>query len=75
MMQKVSRKRRTMLFGAFILVMLIISSISIVTMASHPVHAAGGSGATLPYAEMEAHSQPTNGTILGPSLYGRRSRF
>jgi Malectin domain/Pectate lyase superfamily protein len=27
----------------------------------------GGSGATLPYVEMEAHSATTNGTILGPS--------
>src|SRR5258708_5622826 len=30
-------------------------------------NALGGTGATLPYVEMEAHSATTNGTIIGPS--------
>lgn len=30
--------------------------------------ALGGTGATLPYVEMEAHNATTNGTILGPSF-------
>src|SRR5690242_18470419 len=29
--------------------------------------ALGGTGATLPYAELKAHNSTTNGTIIGPS--------
>ncbi|MEY9936921.1 choice-of-anchor D domain-containing protein [Streptacidiphilus sp. MAP5-52] len=34
--------------------------------AATPV-ATGGSGASLPYAEVQAESSPTNGTVIGPS--------
>ncbi len=43
----------------------IFSAIAIVSGASI-AHAQGGTGATLPYVEMEAHAATTNGRILGP---------
>jgi hypothetical protein len=33
-----------------------------------PAAATGGAGASLPYTEVEAESQPTNGSVIGPSF-------
>jgi hypothetical protein len=37
------------------------------TSAKAPASATGGSGASLPYAEVQAENSPTNGTVIGPS--------
>ena len=37
------------------------------TGAASPAAVTGGSGASLPYAEVEAESSATNGTVIGPS--------
>ncbi len=42
---------------------------SVVALAAQPAWAAatGGSGASLPYAEVQAENSATNGTVIGPS--------
>ncbi len=62
------------------MLVLVVSTIGVFTTLPHIAGAAslnhsattnaalGGTGATLPYVEMEAHSATTNGTILGPSF-------
>ena len=49
--------------------LIFICAVSLLSFSSSPskAQAQGGTGATLPYVEMEAHSATTNGTILGPS--------
>ncbi len=50
--------------------LILICAVSLLSISSSPPKAAqaqGGTGATLPYVEMEAHNATTNGTILGPS--------
>jgi hypothetical protein len=57
------------------MLLVCLSSVSLVTagiavLAAQPALAAtatGGSGASLPYAEVQAEQSPTNGTIIGPS--------
>ncbi|MBF9066530.1 choice-of-anchor D domain-containing protein [Streptacidiphilus fuscans] len=51
-----------LLTGAFALAPVTASP----AFAATPV-ATGGSGASLPYAEVQAESSPTNGTVIGPS--------
>ncbi|WP_370385000.1 glycosyl hydrolase family 28-related protein [Catenulispora sp. GAS73] len=36
--------------------------------AAAPAAATGGNGASLPYTEVEAEKEPTNGTVIGPSF-------
>ncbi|HWG26464.1 choice-of-anchor D domain-containing protein [Actinospica sp.] len=43
------------------------SSTATTAAASAGSTATGGSGANLPYVEVEAESEPTNGTVIGPS--------
>ncbi|HTK06852.1 MAG TPA: malectin domain-containing carbohydrate-binding protein [Ktedonobacteraceae bacterium] len=52
-----------------VLVVFAIMGAGALTFTAHSsiAFAAGGSGAALPYDELEAHSASTNGTILGPS--------
>ncbi|MFE0464909.1 glycosyl hydrolase family 28-related protein [Kitasatospora sp. NPDC058965] len=38
------------------------------TAPTSPAAATGGAGATLPYTEVEAEREPTNGTVIGPSF-------
>ena len=82
-MQDAKRKRRNKVLGAFVTLILIISTIGVITTLPRVVNASslnssntsqnnvalGGAGATLPYVEMEAHKATTNGTTLGPA-YG-----
>ncbi|HLZ60793.1 MAG TPA: hypothetical protein VKR06_27920, partial [Ktedonosporobacter sp.] len=58
------------IFIVAFLVLALIGEGAISTIVSRPLvaHAAGGSGATLPYVEMEAHNATTNGSILGPDF-------
>ena len=37
------------------------------TAAAAPAAVTGGSGASLPYAEVQAENSATNGTVIGPS--------
>jgi hypothetical protein len=48
---------------------LSLTAASVAAVAIQPAFAAatGGSGASLPYAEVQAESSATNGTIIGPS--------
>ncbi|GCE22290.1 hypothetical protein [Dictyobacter kobayashii] len=77
------RKLRTRVLGVFIALLLLLISVGFLfnvpgtANAAHlpPANSgarsnsvAGGSGATLPYVEMEAHSAATKGTIVGPSF-------
>src|SRR5258708_35838183 len=67
-MQDAKRKRHNKELGAFVLLILVISTIGVFFTLPRRANAAlGGAGATLPYVEMEAHSATTNGTIIGPS--------
>jgi hypothetical protein len=62
--------RRTTLFGGAVLVAaaIPIAALTLTTNAvASPQTATGGSGASLPYTEVQAESSPTNGTIIGPS--------
>ncbi|HEX7735599.1 MAG TPA: malectin domain-containing carbohydrate-binding protein, partial [Ktedonobacteraceae bacterium] len=74
-MQEAKSKRRNKAVGAFIMLVLVISTIGVFANITRPasaaslsnsISAASNNGATLPYVEMEAHSATTNGTILGP---------
>jgi parallel beta-helix repeat protein len=46
-----------------------LAALSLVALAVQPAWAAatGGSGASLPYVEVQAESSATNGTVIGPS--------
>src|SRR5690348_4715872 len=48
-----------------------LAAVGVVALAVQPAWAAstatGGSGATLPYVEVQAESSATNGTVIGPS--------
>ena len=46
-----------------------LAAISLVALAVQPAWAAatGGSGASLPYVEVQAENSATNGTVIGPS--------
>ena len=63
--------RRSTLFGGAALLIAAAIPIATVTLATDavasPPAATGGSGASLPYAEVQAESEPTNGTVIGPS--------
>jgi Predicted solute binding protein len=76
-MQGALRKMRMKVLGVSIALLLVVSAMGILFEFPHTANAAlaefpnsttntGGSGATLPYVEMEAHSASTNGTIQGP---------
>src|SRR5579883_381238 len=79
-MQDAMSKRRNKILGACVMLVLVVSMIGVFTTLPRTAGAAsmnhsattnaalGGTGATLPYVEMEAHSATTNGTILGPSF-------
>ena len=43
------------------------ASVMRVSTAAAPAAVTGGSGASLPYAEVEAENSATNGTVIGPS--------
>ncbi|MBR7830350.1 discoidin domain-containing protein [Actinospica sp. MGRD01-02] len=63
-------RRALGLTGSAALLLTGVTALS--TAAAAPASAAtaavtGGSGASLPYAEVQAESSPTNGTIIGPS--------
>ncbi|MFC1401544.1 MULTISPECIES: choice-of-anchor D domain-containing protein [Streptacidiphilus] len=47
----------------------VLAAISLVALAVQPAWAAatGGSGASLPYVEVQAENSATNGTVIGPS--------
>jgi hypothetical protein len=47
----------------------LLASAGVVALAAPPAWAAatGGSGASLPYAEVQAENSATNGTVIGPS--------
>src|SRR5919205_376445 len=82
-MQDAKDKRRTRIARALVLLILVISTVGVWVTVSYPANAAGmkssdvqrgnaatapgGTGATLPYAELKAHNSTTNGTIIGPS--------
>jgi parallel beta-helix repeat protein len=56
------------IFVLLLAVFAIMSAVAFTLIAHNKVtRAAGGSGATLPYAELEAHNATTNGKILGPA--------
>ncbi len=77
-MQDVKSKRRNKALGAFVMLILVVSTVGVfatlprvasaagMTPASNKISAIGGTGAAVPYVEMEAHAQPTTGSILGP---------
>jgi hypothetical protein len=80
-MQDAMRNRRNKILGAFIMLLLVVSTMGVFATlprsanaaslnnnTAHATNAAatGGAGATLPYVELEAHNATTNGTILGP---------
>ena len=80
-MQDAKSKRRNKALGAFIMLILVTSTVGIVLTFPRTANAAGSTstnsnriansavatnGATLPYTELEAHSATTNGTISGP---------
>jgi hypothetical protein len=60
-----------MLFGGAALLIAAAIPIATLTLATNavasPQIATGGSGASLPYTEVQAESSPTNGSIIGPS--------
>jgi len=63
--------RRTTLLGGAALLIAAAIPVATVTLATNavasPPTATGGSGASLPYAEVQAESSPTDGTVIGPS--------
>ncbi|HEY7414760.1 MAG TPA: hypothetical protein VH593_06185, partial [Ktedonobacteraceae bacterium] len=77
-MQDAKRKRRTRVAGVLVTLILVMSTIGIFTILPYVANASstsnnhnaalGGTGATLPYVEMEAHQAATNGAILGPDF-------
>ncbi len=62
--------RRLLLAGATSVTLATAGLVGVAVLAATPAFAAtatGGSGASLPYAEVQAESSATNGTIIGPS--------
>src|SRR5260370_31989456 len=79
-MQDAKSSGRRKALGAFIMLFLVISTIGVLTTLPRAANAAslgssnarnsaalGGTGATLPYAELKAYNATTNGTISGVS--------
>ena len=73
-MQDAMNSKRKKILGACVMLLLVISTIDVFITLPHTAAGAtrsvatGGTGATLPYVELEAHSATTNGTIIGPSF-------
>src|SRR5450432_3061635 len=80
-MRNILRKSSNKTFVAFIALVLLIGSTGGLLIFTHAANASalstnsnnspkianvGGTGATLPYVEMEAHSATTNGSVVGP---------
>jgi Alpha-1,3-glucanase catalytic domain D1/Alpha-1,3-glucanase catalytic domain D2/F5/8 type C domain/Abnormal spindle-like microcephaly-assoc'd, ASPM-SPD-2-Hydin/HYDIN/CFA65/VesB-like, Ig-like domain/Cep192 domain 4 len=66
----VRRLRRLLALSAVSVSLTAASVAGVAVLAAQPALAAtatGGSGASLPYAEVQAESSATNGTIIGPS--------
>jgi hypothetical protein len=66
---RLARKQQRLVIAAS-MALILVSAACLFTFSLTPTpkaYAAGGTGATLPYVEMEAHNATTNGTILGPS--------
>jgi len=79
-MQDAKGKRRNKILGALVMLILVISTMGVIATLPHNANAAsmkqsnattnaalGGTGATLPYAELKAYNATTNGTISGVS--------
>ena len=71
-MSQPNRKlRRTTLIGGAALLIAAAIPIATLTLATNavasPSTATGGSGASLPYTEVQAEGEPTNGTVIGPN--------
>ncbi|MFC1430193.1 choice-of-anchor D domain-containing protein [Streptacidiphilus sp. N1-3] len=66
MFRSIRDLRRTLVLG---LAPAMLAAIGISTLAVQPAWAAatGGSGASLPYVEVQAENSATNGTVIGPS--------
>src|SRR5579871_5670675 len=62
------KRQQLVIVASLSLIFICAASLLAFYSSSTPkAQAQGGTGATLPYVEMEAHSATTNGTILGPS--------
>ncbi|WP_307846618.1 choice-of-anchor D domain-containing protein [Actinospica durhamensis] len=61
------RRRTTAWAGAGALLASGLAVVAGAGVAAAASTATGGSGATLPYVEVQAESSPTNGTVIGPS--------
>ncbi|GHO46919.1 malectin domain-containing carbohydrate-binding protein [Ktedonospora formicarum] len=76
-MQEKKGQRRSALLGVLIILTLTIgifvtlpyttNAAGLTTQRGSAAAAVGGTGATLPYAELVAHNATTTGTIIGPS--------
>src|SRR5690242_20309438 len=61
------KQQRLIIATSLILIFMSVACLTSFSLNTLKVYAAGGTGATLPYVEMEAHNATTTGTILGPS--------
>src|ERR1051326_5506870 len=65
---RLARKQRGLVMASSLVLVLVSAACLFTFSLSTPkAYAAGGTGAALPYVEMEAHNATTTGTILGPS--------
>ncbi len=61
------KHQQLVLVASLILTLVGAAGVFTFSLSTPKAHAQGGTGATLPYVELEAHSATTNGTMLGPS--------
>jgi F5/8 type C domain/Pectate lyase superfamily protein/Abnormal spindle-like microcephaly-assoc'd, ASPM-SPD-2-Hydin len=64
--QSIRAVRRTLALAASA-ASLVVAGVAAVAVQPASAAATGGSGASLPYAEVQAESSATNGTVIGPS--------
>ena len=66
MFQSIRAVRRTLALAASA-ASLVVAGVAAVAVQPASAAATGGSGASLPYAEVQAENSATNGTVIGPS--------
>ncbi|MFE2431700.1 coagulation factor 5/8 type domain-containing protein, partial [Streptomyces sp. NPDC059373] len=68
MFQSIRSPRRALVFGVSAAALAVAGAFAVITpSASAATAATGGSGASLPYVEVQAENSATNGTVIGPS--------
>ncbi|MDX6351389.1 MAG: hypothetical protein QOF84_6179, partial [Streptomyces sp.] len=67
MLQSIRSPRRALVLAVSAALLAAAGAFAVITPSASAATATGGSGASLPYAEVQAENSATNGTAIGPS--------